>query len=135
MNDFNLDAFVVSLLCFEKYNTVELRVLTSSSFSSDIFSFTEGSILREKCPYSEIFWSVFSFVWTGYGEILCISPYSVWPRKNTDQKKSKYRHFARCGKLAHPVSTSWFKVNIGTRTTFAEPHPELHKHLTLSASQ
>ena len=29
--------------------------------------------LREKCPYSELFWSVFSRIWTEYGEILRIS--------------------------------------------------------------
>ena len=33
------------------------------------------------------FWSVFSRNRTEYGEILCISPYSVWMRQNTDQKK------------------------------------------------
>ena len=32
--------------------------------------------LREKCPYSEFFWSVISRIWTEYGEMLCISPYS-----------------------------------------------------------
>ena len=35
------------------------------------------SILRKKCPYSEFFWSVFSRIWTEYGEILSISLYSV----------------------------------------------------------
>ena len=30
--------------------------------------------LREKCPYSELFWSLFSRVWTEYGEILRITP-------------------------------------------------------------
>ena len=25
--------------------------------------------LRKKCPYSELFWSVFSSIWTEYGEI------------------------------------------------------------------
>ena len=26
--------------------------------------------LRKKCPYSELFWSAFSRIWTEYGEIL-----------------------------------------------------------------
>ena len=26
--------------------------------------------LREKCPYSGLFWSAFSCIWTEYGEIL-----------------------------------------------------------------
>ena len=28
--------------------------------------------LRKKCPYLEFFWSVFSHIWTEYGEILRI---------------------------------------------------------------
>ena len=44
---------------------------------------------REKCPYSEFFWSVFSRIRIEYGEILRISPYSVWMRENTDQKNSE----------------------------------------------
>ena len=33
--------------------------------------------LREKCLYSELFWSAFSCIRTEYEEILRISPYSV----------------------------------------------------------
>ena len=33
------------------------------------------------------FWSLFSRIWTEYGEIRSISPYSVQMRENTDQKK------------------------------------------------
>ena len=36
--------------------------------------------LREKCRYSEFFWSIFSHIWTEYGD----SPYSVEMRENTD---------------------------------------------------
>ena len=50
--------------------------------------------LREKCPYSEIFWSVFSRIRTEYGEILRTSPYLVQMRENTDQKNSEYGHFS-----------------------------------------
>ena len=48
--------------------------------------------LREKCPYWELFWSAFSSIWTEYGEILRISPYSVLIRKNAEQNKSEYGH-------------------------------------------
>ena len=51
--------------------------------------------LREKCPYSEFFWCVFSRIWTEYRKILRISPYSVQMRENTAQKNSKNRHFSR----------------------------------------
>ena len=51
--------------------------------------------LHEKCPYLEFSWSVFSWIWTEYGEILCISPYSVQMPENMDQKNSEYGHFLR----------------------------------------
>ena len=51
--------------------------------------------LRKKCPYSELFWPVFSGIRTEYGEILGISPYLVQMRENTDQNNSEYWHFLR----------------------------------------
>ena len=42
--------------------------------------------LRKKCPYPELFWSVFSRIRTEYGEIQSISPYSFQMLENTDQK-------------------------------------------------
>ena len=42
--------------------------------------------LREKCPYSELFWSAFSRIRTEYS-------YSVRMRENSDQNNSNYRHF------------------------------------------
>ena len=38
--------------------------------------------LREKCLYSELFWSALSHIRTEYEEILRISPYSVRMREN-----------------------------------------------------
>ena len=49
--------------------------------------------LRKKCPYSELFWSVFSRIRT------CISPYSVRMRENADQNNSEYGHFPRSDSL------------------------------------
>ena len=49
---------------------------------------------REKCPYLVFFWSVFSGISTKYREILCISPYSLQMRENTDQKNTEYGHFS-----------------------------------------
>ena len=51
--------------------------------------------LREKCPYSELFWSAFSRIWTDYGEILRISPYLVRMRENADQNNCEYGHILR----------------------------------------
>ena len=52
-----------------------------------------------KVSDSEFFWTAFSRIWTKYGEILHISPYSVRMRENTDQKSSEQRHFSRSGRL------------------------------------
>ena len=54
-----------------------------------IFKFS----LRENCPYSELFWAVFSYIRTEYGQIHSISPYLVRMRENTDQTYSEYGHF------------------------------------------
>ena len=49
--------------------------------------------LRNECPYSVLFWSAFSRIWTEYGEIRIISPYSVQMRENADRNNSDYGHF------------------------------------------
>ena len=51
--------------------------------------------LRQKCSYSEFFWSVFCRIQTEYGEMRNIAFYSVWMREYTDQKISEYGHFSR----------------------------------------
>ena len=56
--------------------------------------------MRKKCPYSELFWSVFYLIRTEYGEIRSISPYSVKMRENVDQNNSEYGHFLRSVVLA-----------------------------------
>ena len=48
------------------------------------------STLREKCPYSEFFWSLLFRIRTEHRD----SPYSVQMRENTDQKNSEYEHFS-----------------------------------------
>ena len=53
--------------------------------------------MRNKCPYSEIFWSAFSRILTEYGEIRSISSYLVRKWENADQKNSEYGHFSRSG--------------------------------------
>ena len=49
--------------------------------------------LREKCPYSELFWSVFFHIRIEYREILHISPYSVRMPENTNQNNSNMNSF------------------------------------------
>ena len=51
--------------------------------------------LREKCPYSKIFWSLFSRIRTEYREMRSTSPYSVQMHENTGQKNSEYGQLLR----------------------------------------
>ena len=51
--------------------------------------------LREKRPYSELFWCAFSRIRTEYEEIPSISPYSVRMQGNADQNNSEYGGFSR----------------------------------------
>ena len=60
-----------------------------------ICSMLASSTQCEKCPYSEFFCSLFPPIFTEYGEIIHISPYSVQMRENTEQKTSDYEHFSR----------------------------------------
>ena len=46
--------------------------------------------LRKKCPYAELFWSLFSRIRTEYREMRSISPYSVQMQGNVDQNNSEY---------------------------------------------
>ena len=52
------------------------------------------SSLREKCPYSEFFWSVFSRIRIEYEKDSVFSLFSVQMRENADQKNSEYGHFS-----------------------------------------
>ena len=61
----------------------------------DLFYDNSWLTLHEKCPYSELFWSGFSLIWTEYWEIRSISLYSVRMRGNADQNNSEYGHLLR----------------------------------------
>ena len=50
--------------------------------------------LREKCPYSELFWSAFSRLRTEYRDIRSIFQNSAQMRENADQNNSEYEHFS-----------------------------------------
>ena len=61
--------------------------------------FTKIFQLRQNCPCLELFWFTFSWIWTKYEEIICISPLSFQMRENMDQNNSKYGHVLRSGCL------------------------------------
>ena len=53
--------------------------------------------LCKKCPYSELFWSVFSRIRTEYGETLRIPAYSVKKWEIADQNNSEYGDILQSG--------------------------------------
>ena len=63
--------------------------------------------LRNKWPYSELFWFVFSLIRTEYEEIRIISSYSVRMRKITDQNNSEYGHFSRSDNFRRKLHLSF----------------------------
>ena len=56
---------------------------------------SEEQSLRKTCPYSELFWSVFSHIRTEYGEMRSISPYSVRMGEHAGQNNYEYGQFLR----------------------------------------
>ena len=56
------------------------------------------------------FWSVFSRVQTEYGEIFRISPYWVWLRENTDQRK--LHTWTHTPYLDNSILHSWTKRSL-----------------------
>ena len=70
-------------------------ILLSLQEQHSVFS-VKGT-LRQKCPYLEFFWSVFSRIRTEYGDFASKSLYSVVMWENTDQKNSEYGHFLHSG--------------------------------------
>ena len=55
---------------------------------------TTSALLYKKWPYSEFFWSAFSWIRTKYGNLQSKSPYSVRMRENADQRNSEYEYFS-----------------------------------------
>ena len=80
-----------------RHKTLLKKLLPQNSESIFFLDFQSSGSLREKCPYLEFFLSVFSRIWTEYGEIFRISPYSVRIRENVEQKNSEYGPFSRSG--------------------------------------
>ena len=65
-------------------------------------NFFENYPLHEKCPYSKLFWSVFSRI-----------PYSVRMPENTDQNNSQYGHFLCRVHFCYKLEVSYPKIDQG----------------------
>ena len=52
--------------------------------------------LREKCPKTQFFLSIFSLIRTEYGDLKSKFPYPVQIKGNKDHKKLRFGHFSRC---------------------------------------
>ena len=85
---------IVKLMLFIIFTFLSCKNI-KVTLNLDYFYWKYTLSLREKCPYSELFWSSFSHIWAEYGEILRIFPYSVRMRENTDLNSSEYGHILR----------------------------------------
>ena len=72
-------SFQFILLAWKKFN------LNFFKYFQQRLEYGSKISLREKCPYSELFWSAFSRIRTEYRKILRISLYSVQLRENEEQ--------------------------------------------------
>ena len=80
---------IPSNICWSPWRVKEVL----GTYLIDVFSVDSLETrfsLHEKCPYSELFWTVFSWILTEYGEILCTSPYSVQMWENTGQSQNSH---------------------------------------------
>ena len=70
------DCFIVKITL--KYPTMicksQIRLNPICPFRGAKTTTAANMKLRKKCSYLELFWSVFSGIWTDYGEIMSISP-------------------------------------------------------------
>ena len=67
------------------------------------------------------FWSIFSYIWTEYGDLLRHSPYSVRIQENTDQKKLRIWTLFTSSRLEVFCKKVFLKISINSlETTCAE---------------
>ena len=104
----NIKISIVAQIAWQKAKFLRVAfyyILTNtgrSKWRKILLNYMQKSVLlalRERCPYSEFFWSVISRIQTEDGEIRRISPYSVQMRDKMDQKNFKCGHFSRSVKV------------------------------------
>ena len=59
------------------------------------FDFKKDNHYLKSVQIRRFFLSVFSYIRTKYGDLLCKFRYLVWIQGNTDQKNSVFGHFPR----------------------------------------
>ena len=84
------------------------RIFTSCSRLSKFLRDYLQKHCIKKCPYSALFWSVFSRIRTEYEEMRNISPYSVRMREDADQNNSEYGLFSCSVLIVSKISLTRF---------------------------
>ena len=110
--------------CFEKYCSCEKLCQFS---------------LRKKCPYSELFWSVFCHIRTEQGKILRISSHSVRMQKIRDRitPNTDTFHAVFLLYMEYPIGVNWnflFQILLITRL-FPSPSPPFYIWSSLTSHQ
>ena len=64
----SLERRVFFIINFEKFlQAPQIYVRRTAYFPFTFYNVMSTETLREKCPFSEFFWSLFSHIQTGYG--------------------------------------------------------------------
>ena len=88
-------------------NRVKKSECSSKCLKYTVFLFYFCPLLYRACKCNtarkiskyNLFWSVFSRIWTEYGDFRSKSPYSLQIRENTDQRNSVFGQCIRSGKF------------------------------------
>ena len=76
--------------------------------------------LHKKCPYSELFWSVFSCIRTKYDDIHSIPPNSVRVWEYTDQNNSENGHILRSVLCSDSSGGTFWKFELSVFKLFGK---------------
>ena len=120
-----------------KYEKTNGFLMFSRGTKNVTLTWNDLSYTARKCPYSEFSWSVFSRIWTEYGEIFCISQIfcislcSIRMRENTEQKNPNMDTFH----AVFPLNTTHYIRRIlsrGLTSTISQKRRIMFKNKSLS---
>ena len=102
------------LNCICTHGRIKVNVFIQKMLIISITLCINPFALREKCPNTEFFWSLFSRIWTEYGELLRKLPYSECGKIRT-RKNSVSGHFSRSIRLKFCLARNMSIHRIGVR--------------------
>ena len=125
---------------YEHFLFLKLKMISQLKRPFRVCKWRSIHCLKCVWPYSEFFWSVFSRIWTEYGEIFCISQIfcislcSIRMRENTEQKNPNMDTFH----AVFPLNTTHYIRRIlshGLTSTISQKRRIMFKNKSLSLAR